>query len=380
MRKKYLYTVIGLILAVSMIFTACASSGGGAVKTRTPAQYAEFADWATQMLINNYFNEDFDVFNNQFPLNRNNQGGNNYWWKAHVVDSMIDAYERTGEQYYMDMAMLAARRNIEINDRGLLNNFIDDMQWFALALLRIWDLTQIDQYLMYVNILWEDMQTAWWDDEIGGFGWERNQMRSRAACSNAPGAILAARLYQRFGNPEDLEWAIKAYNFVKDNLKDPETGLIWDGLEVKEDGSLDINKNRFWMFTYNAGTYIGAAVELYQITGDEMYLKDAEFTSNGALSRFIIHPSLIFRESGSGDGGLFRGIFIRYWALLWEQNRDPRIREAINANVEAIRKNTGKDGLFGQSWASSASQPQDLSSQLSGHFLFEAAAKIAAID
>ena len=337
-------------------------------------RFEGYAAWATDKLISLYFNPTVRVFNNQYPHQEDPNANNNFWWKAHAVDSMTDAYERTQDTYYMDMAKLAVRMNIAVNG-GLLNEFIDDMQWFGLANLRIWDITGEEEFLNNTHRLWEDIKTVWWDDEVGGFGWKRGQLYSRNACSNGPAAILAARMYQRFNDPADLEYAKKAYNFVRDYLKCPKGGHIWDGLKVLENGELEINKK--WIFTYNAGTFIGAAVELFRITGDRQYLNDAEAVTAGSVSYFLDPATQIFKECGMGDGGLFRGILIRYWVQLFMETRNPRIREVINANAEQVRyKVAGDLGLFGPSWQAPCTTPVDLSTQLSGHFLFEAAAKL----
>lgn len=65
----------------------------------------------------------------------------------------------------------------------------------------------------------------------------------------------------------------------KSNLRDPEDFVYWDN--VRLDGSVDKAK-----YTYNSGQMIQAGVLLYQQSGDEAYLKDAQETAGGAYQRF----------------------------------------------------------------------------------------------
>ena len=88
---------------------------------------------------------------------------------------------------------------------------------------------------------------------------------SKNACSNGPAAILAARLYQEFGNPEDKEWALRIYDWLKSTLVNTNSGAVWDSIDSREG---KINKD--WIFTYNQGTYLGAAVELHKILNEKV--------------------------------------------------------------------------------------------------------------
>src|SRR5690606_39804151 len=68
-----------------------------------------------------------------------------------------------------------------------------------------------------------------------------------------------------FGNEEDLDWAIKIYDWQKRMLVDPVTGFVWDGMNREGDGKID----KDWKFTYCQGVYIGAGLELYRHRSEE---------------------------------------------------------------------------------------------------------------
>src|SRR5690606_24855062 len=101
----------------------------------------------------------------------------------------------------------------------------------------------------------------------------------------------------------------------KNTLVDPITGLVWDNINI-QDGAVVINKD--WIFTYNVGTYLGAANELYQFTKNPAYLNDAIRTTESMMTSPQQTSDGILKDEGQGDGGLFKGILIRYLTLLVE--------------------------------------------------------------
>ncbi|MFE6073939.1 glycoside hydrolase family 76 protein [Paenibacillus sp. NPDC057886] len=357
-----------LVLSIILVTTMGATSGS---KNR----YATQAQWSQEKLHEYYWNDASKMMNNAYPSTPEGEQALNYWWKAHAVDALVDGYERTGDKAYTERAEELVRSIIACNG-SLHNEFYDDMEWLALAGLRLYDATGSEEMKGYVMELWDDIKTAWWEDELGGMAWKKDQRYNRNACSSGPAAILAARLYERFGDARDLEWAKKIYDWEKQYLVNPQTGLVADGLVQKEDGTLDVNEA--WIFTYNQGTFIGAGVELYRITGEKTYLKDAEKTAAGSLKTLTDQKTGIFKEDGDGDGALFKGILIRYMVELYEVGHNKSLQKAVYRNADALLKGSRDNGLFGQAWGKAAQNPLDLTAQLSGVFLLEGAAKLEA--
>ena len=280
--------------------------------------------------------------------------------------SLLDAYERTGDAVYLervgDMYLGLRLRN----GGHLFNDFYDDEQWMGIALLRAHTLTGDEQYLQAAVRLWNDIRYGWNDVYGGGISWRKSQRDYKNAPANGPAAILSARLYHLTGEDSYLEWAQRLYAWLKENLLDPDTGLVWDGINRTGDGKID----KGWLFTYNQGTFIGAAVELWRATGDETYLADARATAQAALTR-LTDPSGIFREDGQGDGGLFKGILVRYLVELYRVERDESILTALRTNAEALWEARMPEGTFGPRWRLPRHYGTvDLSTQLSAVMLF----------
>ena len=105
-----------------------------------------------------------------------------------------------------------------------------------------------------------------------------------------------------------LNEAIKIYTWEKNNLFDRQTGAVYDSMN----GEGKITK---WTFSYNAGTFLGAAHELYKITGDKQYLADAVKVANFVIDHLSTNEGVL-PDAVGGDGGLFHGIFFRYFVKL----------------------------------------------------------------
>jgi len=339
--------------------------------------YYKYADEAQENLIKNYWNEKSEVFYDKFP--RRTAAVLNYWWMAHAIDAMTDAYIRTGGEKYKEYADKTLAATISRNNNRIINDYYDDMQWMALALLRLYDHTQERRYMIYIEDLWSDIIKGWNDNIGGGIAWRKQQLDYKNTPSNAPAAILAARLYNTFGDEVYLDWAKRLFAFVDENLADKQTGQIWDGMNRQGDGRID----KEWAFTYCHGVYIGAAGELYKITGEQDYFDKAMLTAEFALERFI-HRSGIFVDESEGDGGMFKGILIRYLTELYKINPEYReIKDRFYENIEILRRSgTSEDGRIGKSWLQMPREQDgfDLTVQLSGTMLYEMAAVIDALD
>jgi len=249
------------------------------------------------------------------------------------------------------------------------------MEWTALALLRAYRVTGHEAYLNAVLDLWEDIKTAWNEQLGGGLAWKKDQLDYKNTPANAPAVILAARLYELFHKQEDLEWALRIYEWNKTYLMDSTTGFVWDGMNRLGDGQIDYD----WEFTYCQGVFLGAGLELYKNTGDVHYLEDANRTANTCIDRLCDPINLMLPDEGIDDTGLFKGILIRYLVQLCKISPvNIRIREVILANAMQLwEKGLDKQlGLCSSSWEVKPELPVQLSIQLSGLMLLEGAAAL----
>lgn len=342
----------------------------------TVGQRQARAETAQEELVYGFWNETLGIMNQLAPFEPNGNDHFVYWWHAHVVDALVDGYERTRNAAYLtriDRVVEGVRR---LNGGTLLHNYYDDMEWMALALLRVYDATKQERYRTDAGVLWSSIRTAWNGQMGGGMAWKKDQLDYKNTPANAPAAILAARLYQRFQDPEDLAWALRIYEWNKSNLVDPATGFVWDGMNRLGDGKIDYD----WAYTYNQGVYIGAGLELYRSTGEPNYLHDAVRTADTAIARFTLQESGLLPDEGEDDCGLFKGIFVRYLHELLKLRPERRdIRELLLHNADVLwRTGRSEQGLLSRSWTAPVEPKVQLCAQLSGLMLLEMAAALPA--
>lgn len=329
------------------------------------------ADQAQDALEHLFWNESIGMYNIQTPCpNGECSTIFHYWWMAHAVDVLVDGLLRTGDERYTARLGALHQGLLHRNGGAWPNELYDDMEWMALAWLRAYQATGQEVYKETALILWQDIQTGWNGHMGGGIAWQKSQLDYKNTPANAPAAILAARLYQVFGDARDLEWAHNIYNWQKKHLVDPETGFVWDGMNRTGDGSID----KEWKFTYCQGVYIGAAVELYRIMNEQVYLQDARRTFASAVRELVSAEHGALPDEGDGDGGLFKGILIRYTAEYAKADPDAADAAAFlstNAGLLWEKGKSADEALFGTDWTSAASGVITLSSQLSGIMLLE---------
>lgn len=235
---------------------------------------------------------------------------------------------------------------------------------------------------MYDDWIWptwgpED-EAPWY----GGITWKTDVAKSKNACSNGPAALIAARLYRFFNQAKFKEGkakeaylneAVKIYTWEKNTLFDRKTGAIYDNIDKKG----RIQKN--WIFTYNIGTFLGAAHELYLITGDKQYLDDAVLAASYVTDRMTRNG--VLSDATSGDGGLFHGIFFRYFVkLINEDALEAAARKKFHdwfTNLATVMAEEGVNPntmLYAGSWRKTPAdnEPVGLTPHLTGCMLMEA--------
>lgn len=335
------------------------------------------ADEAQAALEHYFWNDSIRMYNIETPCP---DGSCNtifhYWWMAHAVDVLVDGLLRTGDLRYVERLRVFYEGIVERNGGALPNELYDDMEWMALAWLRAYEATGDETYKEAALVLWEDIQTGWNEHMGGGIAWQKSQLDYKNTPANAPAAILAARLYRVFKEQSYLAWALKIYEWQKEHLVDPATGFVWDGLNRNGDGAID----KEWKFTYCQGVYIGAAVELFRASGKTAYLEDAVRTFDAAVQELADPVTGMLPDEETGDGGLFKGILIRYAAELDKViGGASRAAQLLHTNAEQLwlKGRAENKVLFSPNWAEKPAGIVTLSVQLSGIMLLEKMAEQA---
>lgn len=334
----------------------------------------ESCDKVQESLVNYFWSDDEGTFVNHYPVTEPENWV--YWWHAHSLDCLLDGYNRTKDNKYLKQIEKEYNGTFIKNGNTFLHNWYDDMEWMALAQLRLYDATGVLTYKEQTLTLWEDIKTAWNDFMGGGMAWKKDQLDYKNTPANAPAAILAFRLYQRFRQEEDLKWGEKILRWNMENLMDPDTGFIWDGINRLGDKSIDYE----WKFTYNQGVVIGALVELYKINPSQDYLQNAAKVAKITKALLADANQGILPYEGLDDCGLFKGILVRYlYELFLIYPELDEIKEMILTNAQCVIENgMSENGLIGGDWKKKPTGCVDLAQHLSGIMLLETAAKLLA--
>ena len=158
--------------------------------------------------------------------------------------------------------------------------FYDDDVWIALDMIDMYEQTHEQKYLERAKLIWQFLMSGFDKRQGGGIYWKEQDRNAKHTCSTAPTAVMAARLYLLTGEKAYKEKAIELYAWLKKKLQDPEDHLFYDNIRV--DGEIGKAK-----FSYNTGQPMQAAALLYRITKEEKYLKDAQLMAESAFRHWF---------------------------------------------------------------------------------------------
>ena len=276
-----------------------------------------------------------------------------YWWQAHYLDCLVDAGRRElgspgnpGAKFDGEnrpsAGRLASRLVTGIRLRNFLtvvNNYYDDMAWLALATLRLDKLaedtrkhTGRERNAKVLQSLTLQFDSASTDDLGGGTFWS-----TKRDFKNTPATAPVALYYARTGNRTKAQALL---DWLDARLYEPGQGLYRDGLRISGTGEAVLEET---IYTYNQGPVLGALLEL----GGEPNLGRAAALVD-AVARNLTQPApllgrtaAVLRCEGTGDGGLFTGILVRYLALAAVDERLPAETRAtaaalVNDTAEAL--------------------------------------------
>lgn len=222
-----------------------------------------------------------------------------YWWQAHYLDCLVDAALRGSTTRDTGISEDAARhlRSARRLLRGIwlrngcrwTNDYYDDMAWLALAAGR---------FGRTVPPLENALVSAHTGHLGGGLFW--NTARD---FKNTPATAPAALYFARAG---DTARAQKLLDWLHARLRDADSGLYQDGIRLRGDRE----QHDRTIYTYNQGPVLGALVT---VGGSENLSRAARLVEAAAAR--LTDPGGALITHGSGDGGLFTGILVRYLAL-----------------------------------------------------------------
>jgi predicted alpha-1,6-mannanase (GH76 family) len=275
------------------------------------------------------------------------QGGlyTDFWWEAQLWELVMDTYQRTNSPDYRQM-LDDVYDGFVGQYPTFANDFNDDLGWWAQASVRAYEITGQSRYLNRAQSLFDSIW-AYHDDTYGGGIWWRRSVRDQKnMATNGQAARTAAKLYRATGDQAYLQKAQALFSWFDSKLH--ENGHVYDHLEGAGSGTLVK-----WDFTYNFGTYIGAASELYVATGDSTYLTKAIAAANWATT-YLTNGGTLLHE-GVNDGGGFKMILCRYLNELVTRHGQSNYLSFLQRNAtQAWNHRRTSDNLVGPDWSAPA--------------------------
>lgn len=299
--------------------------------------------------------EDLDYYKGTFTLTSYTQTKE---WSVYAVDRVTEKGQARVEGIY---------------------NVYDDQQWLARELLDSYKLTENKKYLDMAEYLTEYVLDGWdctMDEngtENGGITWGPGYT-TKHACSNGPMVSPLVWLYEIYKDKNDeveylfidndqsrksqkvkkselyLSFAEKVYNWQKENLLredgvyadmmggcDPDCKVSYEtinGVEYRKHTIL--RKPTGKAYTYNCGTMISGAADLFRATKNNTYLEDGKKLSDASFAYFAkINQTVPDHYTYPIDGfsNWFNGILMRGYVDIYPSYKD------VDKSIESFQQN-----------------------------------------
>lgn len=223
------------------------------------------------------------------------------------------------------------------------DRYYDDNALVCIDYLEAYLNTKDQAYLAKAKEVF-DFIISGWDDKLGGgVYWLEGHLDQKPACSNGMATLAALKLYQCSGEKSYLNWGKRFYNWMHDNLRNP-NGIYYN--DIKMDGKV----NEVY-YTYNTGSMLEASVMLHQLTGDAIYLSEAKLLAANAYM-FFAHTDSSGKVMPKIDLPWFVTVLFRGYEALYHVDHNPKYIQGIaKALDKAWLDSSDRYGLLTAKWA-----------------------------
>lgn len=219
------------------------------------------------------------------------------------------------------------------------DRFYDDNIWLGIDFANLYLMTKEDKYLQKSELIWRFIESG--TDSILGDGiyWCEQKKESKNTCSNAPGAVIALKLYEATKQNHYLERGKQLYNWTQQHLQDPEDGLYYDNIGLG--GRIGKAK-----YPYNSGQMLQAASLLYKLTHEQQYLVEAQKLAAACSNYFFIEETNGHRMLRN-ENNWFIAVMLRGFEELYLIDNNPRYISDFKKSMDyAWTKSRKGNGLF----------------------------------
>ena len=276
-------------------------------------------------------------------------GKGGWWGDAEMFETVLDAFETTGDTRYKTYFDELCRNFVQRNGSNWSgNSYNDDITWMVLACIRAYKFFGTATYRVYAKTNYDIMYKRAQVYPEGMLRWCEGKDGTNS-CINGPAIVAACYLYEMIGDSAYLDKAKATYEGQRAHLFVATRGRVYDSGQWKNNTFKVGNE---WSSTYNQGTMLGAAVKLWKITGEDRYLKDAKNIYQWSFLNLTDRSSRIINVCQTVDGDLcgFKGIFMRYARLYAEECDDPDALDWIASNAFYAYQNRNSKGVIWSKW------------------------------
>lgn len=257
---------------------------------------------------------------------------------------LLDSRVLPGLEEYFDTQRVPNAYSSYIRTAPASDRFYDDNVWLGIDFTDTYQMTQEQKYLDKAQLIWKFIESG--TDSIlgGGIYWCEQKKESKNTCSNAPGSVLALKLFKATNDSSYFEKGKKLYEWTQRNLQDSADYLYFDNIRL--DGKIGKAK-----FAYNSGQMMQSAALLYQLTKNPIYLKDAQNIAKECFNYFFTDftPTTneeAFRMLKKGDIW-FTAVMLRGFIELYQIDKDKTYINAFNKSLSYAWDNARDEkGLF----------------------------------
>lgn len=320
--------------------TLALSFGISYVHAARKSEYINNAANASDVLVQTWYDQSSGLFDG-------------CWWQtANMISALadlaaVDGYAFSNVNGYFETTFSNASAS---NGGSFLNGYYDDEGWWALAWIKVYDVTHDTKYLDAAKTIFQDMITGQ-GSPCGGQYWDKSHTYC-AMLANELFFATAAALGNRAGTDgtdyrslaqNGLDW-IKGSGLMTSNNTFQDGRNATDNCEIHSE-----------VFTYNQGVILGGLAEFSKLTGDSSNLDYANQIAHGTITHMVDGNGILTEPGYPGPpddtGAQFKGVFVRNLAYLHAVSPSSDYVNFLQNNADTLwTTDRTADGMIGGDW------------------------------
>ncbi|CAH1272629.1 Hypp4900 [Branchiostoma lanceolatum] len=266
-------------------------------------------------------------------------GFDGFWQNGAVLETFANFMYYGNHTRYQTCLKSSLRQMYDLELAYAPAPSYDDMAWFALSYLRIYEVLGDDDFLTLAKQIHDWNYQYGWDHTgaCGGGYWFYDQ---KTTITNVQMLQLSAKLYRHTNDTSFLRNMTMTWKYIQKNrLIDPDT------FQVSNIATKDCTGNRDFNKTFNSGVLVGGLVEMYHILNDTSYLTLAHRVAQATIfysSRGGVLVERCWPEGCDEDEYVYKGLFVRYLRYLMDVSDDDTRRaysDWLDGNIKSVIAN-----------------------------------------